>query len=233
MVTEEVPQYQRDRFAKDGAQVVLVEDVPLKWWTRTRVTEWKDHFTKLRLLEMMQYDRILYIDAVALLTRRIDGIFDEPMVRHPAETKFDRLPQIRGDEAPLPANYMFAARSDNGLAGKMKHPFPPSKTKAFNAGFWVVAPSEELFRYLMSVMEHLLRFDLHEMEQSLLNYALRREGAMPWAELDYRWNADYVNMKDYEGGVVALHEKLWKTGPDHLKDLWKSWKMRKEEHYNS
>jgi alpha-N-acetylglucosamine transferase len=213
--------------------VVLVDDVPLKWWTRTRVAQWKDQFTKLRLLEMVQYDRILYIDADTLLTRPIDGVFDEPMVRDPAETRFDRLSMIRGDEAPLPANYMFAARSDNGLAGKTQHPFPPSKTKRFNAGFWVVAPSRELFYYLMSVMGHLLRFDPHEMEQSLLNYALRREGAMPWAELDYRWNGNYVNMNDYEGGVAALHEKLWKTGPDPLRELWRGWRERMEEHHNS
>jgi alpha-N-acetylglucosamine transferase len=79
-VTSEVPQYQRDRLVKDGAQVVPVEDVPLKWWTRTRVAEWKDQFTKLRILQMVQYDRILYIDADTFLTRPVDGIFDQPMV---------------------------------------------------------------------------------------------------------------------------------------------------------
>jgi alpha-N-acetylglucosamine transferase len=71
------------------------------------------------------------------------------------------------------------------------------------------------------------------MEQSLLNYALRREGAMPWVELDYRWNANFVNMKDYEGGVAALHEKLWKKGPDRLRELWKDWREIMEEHYSS
>jgi hypothetical protein len=55
---------------------------------------------------------------------------------------------------------------------------------------------------------------------------------MPWAELDYRWNANFVNMKDYDGGVVALHDKFWKTGPEKLRELWQGWKERMEEYHN-
>jgi alpha-N-acetylglucosamine transferase len=76
--------------------VVEVEDVPLKWWTKTRVTIWKDQFTKLRILEIVDYDRILYIDADTFLTRPIDSIFDEPIVRVPTGTKFDRITEIKG-----------------------------------------------------------------------------------------------------------------------------------------
>lgn len=233
LVTSSVPQYQKDRLTRDGAQVVEAEDVPLRWWTKTEVSLWKDQFTKLRLIEMVQYDRILYIDADTFLTRRIDTIFDEAMVKTPTSTEFDKLSEIKADEAPLPANYILAARSDNGRAGGTQHPIPPTNTKAFNAGFWVVAPSRELFQYLMSVMGHYRRFDPHEMEQSLLNYAFRREGGMPWLELDYRWNGNYVNMNDYEAGVAALHEKLWKNGPEELRKLWRTCKTKMDEYHRS
>jgi hypothetical protein len=53
-------------------------------------------------------------------------------------------------------------------------------------------------------------------------------------ELDYRWNGNYVNMKDYETGVAALHEKLWRSGPpEKLRGLWQDSKERMEAHHMS
>ena len=71
------------------------------------------------------------------------------------------------------------------------------------------------------------------MEQSLINYAYRRDGALRWAELSYKWSATWPNEKDLEGKVVALHEKLWKTGPKDLTDLWWSYKDRMDKHHGS
>ncbi|KAH7369418.1 nucleotide-diphospho-sugar transferase [Plectosphaerella cucumerina] len=221
LVTSGVPQWKRDRLSRDGATVVEAEDVPLSWWIGTGVTRWKDQFTKLRLLEMTQFDRILFIDADTLLTRSLDGVFEEPSVRDPSRTMFEERPrQVRWDEARLPASYVFAARSDNQLLGERAHVFPPGHTDVFTAGFWVAAPSRELYRYLMSVMSHWRRFDPHTMEQSLLNYAFRRAGAMPWTELDASWSATWPNEGDLAAGVATLHEKFWKTGPPKLRELY-------------
>ncbi|KAH6675293.1 nucleotide-diphospho-sugar transferase [Plectosphaerella plurivora] len=221
LVTTGVPQWKRDRLTRDGATVVEAEDVPLSWWIGTGVTRWKDQFTKLRLLEMTQYDRVLFIDADTLLTRSLDGVFDEPGVRDPSHTLFDERPrQVRWDEARLPADFVFAARSDNQLLGERDHVFPPGHTNIFTAGFWVAAPSRELYRYLMSVMSHWRRFDPHTMEQSLLNYAFRRDGAMPWTELDAAWSATWPNEGDLKAGVATLHEKFWKTGPSKLRERY-------------
>lgn len=64
------------------------------------------------------------------------------------------------------------------------------------------------------------RFDPFTMEQSLLNYVFRRDGMMPWRELHWKWSATWPNEKDVEMEVVTLHEKLWKTGPQPLRDMW-------------
>lgn len=64
------------------------------------------------------------------------------------------------------------------------------------------------------------------MEQSLLNYAFRREGAMPWAELSYMWSATWLSMNDHEGGIVSLQEKLNREGPKELQKLWADYKRR-------
>ncbi|KAF2136649.1 glycosyltransferase family 8 protein [Aplosporella prunicola CBS 121167] len=221
LVTKDVPLQKQQQLGKEGALVVPVDDIPLNWWISTGVTRWKDQFTKLRLFQMVEFSRILFIDADTFLTGPLDEIFDEPFtVRQPVRTKFELEHQLKGDEAPLPASYVFCARSDNALTGEREHPFPPAKTSIFSAGFWLAAPSLELFDVFVSVMQHYRRFDPHTMEQSLLNYVFRREGAMPWTELDYRWSATWPSEKDLDGGVVSLHEKLGMTGPEKLKKMW-------------
>jgi alpha-N-acetylglucosamine transferase len=228
LATPEVPLFKQERLRLDGATVIQVQDVPHPRWIKTGITRWKDQFAKLRLFEMVEYDRILYMDADTLLTRPIDSIFDEEIVRIPATTLPYRKQQIKKDEASLPANYVFAARSNNEFTGQRDHPFPPPLTELFSAGFWIVAPSKEMFAYFISVMQHWRRFDPTTMEQSLLNYAFRREGAMPWLELDYRWSATWPNIKDFNEGVASLHEKLEWGGPQELRELWRGYRKKME-----
>jgi alpha-N-acetylglucosamine transferase len=49
------------------------------------------------------------------------------------------------------------------------------------------------------------------MEQNLLNYAFRWDGAMPWQEINYKWNIKFTTDRDFDGGVVSMHEKFWST----------------------
>ena len=188
---------------------------------------------RLRILEMVEYERVLFIDADTLITRPIDGIFDEMIVQHPANLVRNSTVRIKSDEAMLPAHYMFGARSDNALAGERNHSYPPNSTSVFSAGFWMAAPSHEMFKYLISVMRHWRRFDPHAMEQSLLNYAFRRDGPMPWLELEPKWSATWPNLNDWEEGVVTLHEKWWSVGPEDLRAKWLSTKEQMEEFFAS
>jgi len=231
LVCPTAPTWQRERLRADGATIIETADLNLPSWIHTGVTRWKDQFLKLRLWEMVQYDRILYMDADTTLAGPIDSIFDEEIVKLPATTLPSRKSEIKGDEAPLPANYIFAARSNNEFTGQRDHPFPPPPTTLFSAGFWIIAPSKEMFDYLMSVTGHRRRFNPTTMEQSLLNYAFRREGAMPWMEVNYRWSATWPNLRDLEGGVVTLHEKLQWAGPVELQDMWKKKKRKMDAFY--
>jgi alpha-N-acetylglucosamine transferase len=231
LVCPTVPKWQTERLRADGATIIEAADLQLPGWIHTGVTRWKDQFLKLHLWEMVQYDRILYMDADTTLTGAIDSIFLEETVQLPATTLPTRKSEIKFDEASLPANYVFAARSNNEFTGQRDHPFPPPPTTLFSAGFWIIAPSKEMFGYLMSVTGHRRRFNPTTMEQSLLNYAFRREGAMPWIELNYRWSATWPNLKDLEAGVVTLHEKLQWEGPVELQNLWKEKKGKMDAFY--
>jgi alpha-N-acetylglucosamine transferase len=217
-----------ERLERDGATVHVVADVPLPFWISTGVTRWKDQFTKLRIFEMVEYERILFIDADTLIVEPIDGIFDELMVQTPMTTLLHRTSEVKSDEKPLPINYSFAARSDNAFSGERDHPFPPPPTESFSAGFWLAAPSREMFDYLTSVMENWRRFNPHTMEQSLLNYAFRRNGPMPWYELGWQWSATWPSLRDFEGGVKSLHEKWDRTGPEELREKWEKVKSEME-----
>ena len=228
LCTQDVTNSKRSRLERDGATVRVVADVPLPHWISTGVTRWKDQFTKLRVFEMAEYERVLFIDADTLIVEPIDGIFDEVMVQIPMTSLFHRTREVRSDEKPLPSNYCFAVRSDNAFSGERDHPFPPPPTENFSAGFWVAAPSREMFAYLMSVMEHWRRFNPHTMEQSLLNYALRRRGPMPWYELGWEWSATWPSLRDLEGGVRSLHEKWDRTGPGELREKWQKAKSEME-----
>jgi alpha-N-acetylglucosamine transferase len=233
LVCSSVPGWQKQQLREEGATVIETIDLHLPVWIKTGVTRWKDQFLKLRLWEMVQYNRILYMDADTTLTSPIDSIFDEEIVRIPATTLPSRKAYIKRDEAPLPANYLFAARSNNEFTGQREHPFPPPPTNLFSAGFWIIAPSKEMFSYLMSVTRHRRRFNPTTMEQSLLNYAFRREAAIPWFEIDYYWSATWPNMRDYEGGVVSLHEKLQWEGPEELQQLWREKKSEMDNFFVS
>lgn len=46
VVTKAVSAEKKERLERDGAKVVVVEDVKLPWWVRTGVKKWKDQFTK-------------------------------------------------------------------------------------------------------------------------------------------------------------------------------------------
>ncbi|KAK6531662.1 hypothetical protein TWF694_002839 [Orbilia ellipsospora] len=234
LVTSAVSQSKRRTLESDGATVIFAEDVTLPFWVKTGVTRWKDQFTKLRLFELIEYERIAFLDADTLLTRPIDGIFDDPAVKLTSGTLAEsRRAEIKSDEAKLPRKYVFATRPDNALNGERSHPFPPVEGDIFSAGFWVAAPSFELFDYYYSVMNHWRRFDPHTMEQSLLNYAHRVKGAMPWGRLGNKWSATWPNHADLKAGVASLHEKFWAAGEEDMRQMWFDTKDKMERYWSS
>lgn len=178
LCSETVPTEQKITLRAGGAIVVEIRDVPVNWLIRSTDTSWKEQFSKLRVFEMEEYSRILFLDSDTVLTGPVDGIFEEPEVVSLVPT-LDRKDQIRLGEAKLPSEWLFAARSDNALTGERLHPTPPIQAKLFNAGFFLIKPDRQIFAHIISVMAHVDRFDTHSMEQGLLNYVFRREGLMP------------------------------------------------------
>lgn len=266
MVTSEVPESQRRKLSDEGATVVLVEDIELPDWVLQRLyykpgeDYWKDQFVKLRLFQMTQYDRVLYLDVDQLIRRPLDKIFDDPAVATAQNTALGwSAPSMKGALSPTarpPVQYVFAARPDAGpypngdnKGGSENHPIPPLEREGFNAGFWVAAPSTELFNYYMAFLHQptwsgkYLPFEPQFMEQAMLNRVHSRAhvdpgdgregmGMMPWASLDWRWSATYPHQGDWDAGVAVLHAKFWKQGITDGQELWRQKFKEMEAHAN-
>ena len=222
LVTEDIPDRKRQRLIADGATIVPVSKISFDWIQASR-KRWRDVMAKLHLFNLTQYQRILFLDSDILVVKRMDGIFEDPAAR--VQHNRNKPENAPVDEGVQPATYVFAGVSGQG---GYDHPYPGRKGRAANAGFILLQPSKDLFQYYLKVAAIPDRFDSKYPEQNLWIYLHRREGNMPWQQLDPTWNVNWATMNDYKHGVASLHTKWWSPGPEQaLRDIALSmrWKM--------
>ncbi|KAF2825450.1 nucleotide-diphospho-sugar transferase [Ophiobolus disseminans] len=219
IVTKTVSPAKMERLQKDGAVVVVVDDLVAEWIVLKSPinARFKDVMTKLRLWELTQFERICLIDGDTILMDNIDGVFDDPAVK--TQQTQNKAEAIKDDEAPFPHEYAFASTAEP----KIVHDFPPTienngyryGPNYLNSGFIVFQPSAAMFNYYTSLLDKDdQRWGEALPEQNLLNWAHRRpHGNMPWQTLDRMWNIHFPTVRDMEAGVKSLHEKFW--NPEH------------------
>lgn len=231
LVTPDVAQWKRDKLENEGATIVVVERLTSNW-LQPMAERWKDMMAKLRLWELTQYDRILFLDSDTFLLKPIEGIFDDPAAG--AQSSLNNTAEIKTDELSLPQTYVFASHPE---VLHTDHPYPPINMPYFNAGFFLMSPCLEMFSYLTHLLDLPERFNSNYMEQNLLNYAHREHGNMPWQRVHHKWNVNLPNMNDVRQGVVSVHAKLWSPGnvlqptERELMDKWEGARLEMERHY--
>ncbi|KAH8596989.1 nucleotide-diphospho-sugar transferase [Bisporella sp. PMI_857] len=232
LVTPDVPVWKRDHLEREGATIVVVEKLDLNWMTP--LTErWRDVMVKLRLFQLTDYDRILFLDADTFLLKPLEKIFSDPAVM--PLTALTNVPN-KPDEAPLPSSYLFATLPE---VRNIIHSYPPLTLPYFNAGFFILQPSLQVFAYYASLLTLEGRFDSTYPEQNLLNYAHRENGNMPWSRLRHEWNINLPNANDVQSGVRSVHSKLWTEGSvleptmPELRRRWKEVRDEMEEFYGN
>jgi alpha-N-acetylglucosamine transferase len=230
LCTPDVSVDRRERLKKDGAQVVdidLVEEGSA--WLSPGSDRWRDVTSKFRAWQLVQYDRVLFFDSDTVLQRCMDGVFDDANATAVA-TRLDPEYGIDVDESEttglviqdpttggtLPSTYLMASTGE--LPGPLGHRFPPDwgdfkNPGAFCAGFFLFAPSKEMFEYYLSFLRTSHSYDSTLPEQSLMVHAHRWDGPMPWRELSSTWNIRSVNENDFDQGVASMHEKWWVQPP--------------------
>lgn len=234
MVTEDIQEEKRERLQKDGAIVIQGDSIHAEWIMPDRKS-WGDVLTKLRFWELTDYDRICFLDSDTVLTRPIDGIFDDPAVSLQATGNISSG-NSRENEDLIPATYGFAGipefNRQHGYPPRVEnHDYP--NINYLNAGLFIIQPSKALFDYYMALLVTPDLFDSRLPEQNLLNYAHRRDGSMPWMELNYTWNIHYPDLKDLEGGVATLHEKWWSPEKKEIGPYLEAWRWRMEGYFEA
>jgi len=198
-VTEDVSSTQRQRLASDGATVIVVK-APAASWVHSKTTPaWDCMLAKLNLFNLVQYDRIAFFASDTVLTRSVDGIFDDPAAQVFANRGVAKNAPVA--EGVQPAFYVFAANSG---AATVDHPYPPPKGKSLVAGCVVFQPHVELFEYYLRIANTTDRFPLRNLEQGVWSYAHRRDGNLPWKQLHYDWNVDWASSQDLRHGIASL-----------------------------
>lgn len=233
LVTDNVPEEKRSRLRKDGA-IVIPTDYVRAHWVKTEISTWSDVLTKLRLWELIHFERICFVDGDTVLVEPLDGVFHDTTTA--SYTTSSNASQIFDDEGAMPVKYTFAGVPEMSR----QHHFPPLDEKGdfpnsnyLNAGFFVLQPSLTIFDYYLSLMNTVNKFDPMFPEQNLLNYAHRREGNMPWIQLGNTWNIHYPTVDDLLLGVKSLHDKWWSPENEELRPFMESWRWRMEGHFEA
>lgn len=215
MITKKCPPEWSDRLRRDGAVVIEVEEVHTEnEWVVPEMPQWVDLMTKLRGWQLTQYKKVLFLDGDMILARPLDEVFTDPGATFAWSNDTAESPD---DEAPVPPEYLLATIPETNP----NHEYPPNvenddfkDPNYFNAGFFLFAPSQQMYDYYYSILSIENRFNMKYAEQNLLNYAHRRGGKVPWRNLDLKWNVRFPNKKDWEKGVHSLHDKWWKPHMD-------------------
>ena len=233
LVTELVPQWQQDRMRQDGAVVIQVPDLSADW-VKADSPAWDHVMTKLRLWQLTQFERICFLDADNILLAPLDGVFSDPaLVERLTSSNIDG---IKEDEAALPPYYVFASLPEM----MHEHGYPPTddhhdfpNSNYLNVGFFAFKPCLQTLQYYASVLSLEQRFHPSLPEQNLINYAHRRDGNMPWSQLDVAWNIHYPVIGDIEGGVKSIHEKYWEDHGEEVNRIMKRWRWQMEGFYEA
>ena len=210
MVTPDVSRTRRERLARDGAVIRPVSMIKTgQDWIAPGDARWRDVLSKIRVWEMTEYSRVLLLDGDTVLQRPLDGVFDEPNAQ--VIPSLNNITDLPADEGSVPPHYLLAS---TGEIPNADHKYPPDwddfkNPGTFCAGFFLLEPSLEVFRYFKKILALPGRFDSTFPEQNLMNYAHRWDGPMPWKQISSTWNIRSVNTNDFEKGVASMHEKWW------------------------
>lgn len=233
LATEDVKPHRLEQLRKDGADVRIVQKIPPAPWSggHKALARWADAYAKLRTFELVDFEKALFMDSDMLVVDRLDSIFQDPATDI-LTTKTNLGVE---DEGPLPAQYMVAAQ--RAFMWRI-HSYPPAEHDStdFSSGFYVCHPSKEAFAYYLSLLQVPNRVAVDTQDQDLMHYAHRRDGPMPWTDLQYQWTTTWPSLKDYQLGAKTLHEKFWEPiegGPEYmdpeLKQLWEDAKSEMME----
>ncbi|KAF2465591.1 nucleotide-diphospho-sugar transferase, partial [Lindgomyces ingoldianus] len=207
LVLPQVPKSQTDVLKKEGATIVEVQPLDLPdLFDKNYImgSRFRDVLSKLRLWQLTDYERVLYLDADSFLLERLDGLFLDERYSDDVEGNSHGRKVFEP-----PEEFIMAASTDT--YGDQTEWEQPGHVNYLCACFMLFAPSEQMFDYYRYVLTGPdAPPNAAYPEQDLLIYVHRLEGQMPWTRIPIEWSANDGEMVDeLVGGVKSLHVKGW------------------------
>jgi alpha-N-acetylglucosamine transferase len=212
LVSPGVSQVKRKQLEAEGAWVAEFPSIELDTVKAGRA-RWKHVMDKMNVFRLTQFEKVLLMDSDIVLFKPLDAIFEEPETD--IQTNIGMTDQTKDDEGTQPRQYLLAA--DSSPYGSDKHPWPAPRSKALNAGFMVLHPSEEMLKHYLTVGAIEGRTPMRAPENNLLEYVHRPNGNMPYSQLRHYWVMNHPVYSDYENGIAAVHEKWFRNSQTDLK----------------
>ncbi|EEB08023.1 acetylglucosaminyltransferase [Schizosaccharomyces japonicus yFS275] len=247
MVMKGVEEWKIQRLKKDGAKVILVDPLLPQDFVEegaqvlTGSPRWQHMFTKLRVFELEQFDKVCIVDSDLLILRNMDDIFDTPYATQPPQpdiAKAHNFVNPNDNERYIFVDdfsaysvkhedmypYLLAATDDRSN----DHPIPVRPASMFNAGLMLLKPSKLHMQRLLTIARYPYMYeDARMMEQSLLNLAYDEDGWFPWTRIDWSYNGVWCQPNDHPY-LRAAHGKFWDTSldefhPMYVADWWQAY----------
>ncbi|KAF2158273.1 glycosyltransferase family 8 protein [Myriangium duriaei CBS 260.36] len=216
LVTNKTREAGRERLRRDGATVIEVPALTAPW-IKPMIGRWDNVLTKLRLWELLDFERIAFLDADSMIVHPLDHIFNDPAVEE--QTTLMEEFKGPGDKNMLPTTYAYGGNNDN-LRMTREGEEPMTLDGSMCAGFFVMKPDVQMLRYYVSVLAQPESYDSALPEQSLFNAVHAWNGSLPWKQVDRATNAFSPEIYDVKAGVKSIHEKFWYDGLDPELRSW-------------
>jgi glycogenin glucosyltransferase len=206
MVTDDVSQQARSKMGEEGWIVRPIEPVPPPAGNELLFDRFRHSYTKLRVFELVEYDKVVFLDADTIVLNKIDELFERPffaaapdffmpdrfnsgvMVLDPDQQRYDAIIATLGN----------AATYDGGDQGILNTYWPD----------WWAMPVEHrlpasynLHHFIYQFMQaHPVLQKTFDREVKVMHYTLQK----PWQSF---------NMS---GGSQVWWEKFYEAHPEQL-----------------
>ncbi|KYR00192.1 putative glycosyltransferase [Tieghemostelium lacteum] len=226
MVTKEVS----SELAKDlemmGCIINLIEMVEIPNGITIQLDRWRPAFTKFKAWELVQYEKVIWLDSDMLVMKNLDHLFNSiNILEHP--------------------EHIYAAVDADANSCEYK----PERLKLINSGILVLSPNMKMFNTLLDNIVETSKIQKTVNDQDVINFTIPHWNGLNYPEYgaqvthcecqDKRlWNLESTYFIHYTAGLKDL-PKPWDFHPDffrpdnycirQLYDLWSSFYLRAED----
>ena len=209
LVTPGVPGKVRDELAAHGCSLLPVEAMALPAGPGNRIAAYAmEHFaecwTKLRLWELEQFERVVYLDADMIVLKNMDELFEdtEAEVGGGGPSQVPRVCRVKA------VHECFCAVRRGDAACAHFHPTLLSEPPAgsyFNAGLLVLDPSRAVFEHMAGALASVNLSACPFGDQDFLNGYFC--GA--WTPLPWTYNATKTLYACHRANANGCRDGVW------------------------